>query len=87
MVKGRMGQRVRLYVRAPSSTSRGPSPTSTRTRRWCDHCQRPQPHHQPTDFHHVETVVLEGHNVVEALARFAAESGVHTLVLGSASLS
>ncbi|KAI4995376.1 hypothetical protein ZWY2020_035279, partial [Hordeum vulgare] len=35
----------------------------------------------------VETVVLEGHNVAEALARFTVESGVHTLVLGSASLS
>ncbi|VAI77675.1 unnamed protein product [Triticum turgidum subsp. durum] len=35
----------------------------------------------------VETVVLEGHSVVEALARYAAESGVRTLVLGSATLS
>ncbi|KAM3192013.1 hypothetical protein ACQJBY_069327 [Aegilops geniculata] len=35
----------------------------------------------------VETVVLEGHSVAEALARYAAESGVHNLVLGSATLS
>lgn len=35
----------------------------------------------------VETVVLEGDSVAEALARFAAESGVRTLVLGSATLS
>uniref|UniRef100_A0A453SCG1 RING-type E3 ubiquitin transferase n=1 Tax=Aegilops tauschii subsp. strangulata TaxID=200361 RepID=A0A453SCG1_AEGTS len=35
----------------------------------------------------VETVVLEGHSVAEALARYAAESGVHNMVLGSATLS
>jgi hypothetical protein len=35
----------------------------------------------------VETVVLEGNSVAEALVRYAAESGVHSLVLGSASLS
>ncbi|KAM0912396.1 hypothetical protein ACQ4PT_012804 [Festuca glaucescens] len=35
----------------------------------------------------VETVVLEGGSVVEALARYAAESGVRNLVLGSASLT
>nr|BAK00360.1 predicted protein [Hordeum vulgare subsp. vulgare] len=35
----------------------------------------------------VETVVLEGHSVAEALARYAAESGVRNLVLGSATLS
>nr|XP_051199784.1 U-box domain-containing protein 34-like [Lolium perenne] len=34
----------------------------------------------------VETVVLEGDSVAEALARYAAESGVRNLVLGSASL-
>lgn len=32
-------------------------------------------------------MVLEGDSVAEALARFAAESGVRTLVLGSATLS
>lgn len=35
----------------------------------------------------VETVVLEGDSVSEALARYAAESGVRNLVLGSACLS
>ncbi|KAM0925554.1 hypothetical protein ACQ4PT_004121 [Festuca glaucescens] len=35
----------------------------------------------------VETVVLEGDSVAEALARYAAESGVRNLVLGSASLT
>ncbi|PWZ05268.1 U-box domain-containing protein 34 [Zea mays] len=35
----------------------------------------------------VETVVLEGDSVAEALVRYAAESGVRSLVLGSASLS
>ena len=35
----------------------------------------------------VETVVLEGDSVAEALARYAAESGVRNLVLGSASAS
>ncbi|CAM0910219.1 unnamed protein product [Alopecurus aequalis] len=35
----------------------------------------------------VETVVLEGDSVAEALARYTAESGVRNLVLGSASLS
>jgi nucleotide-binding universal stress UspA family protein len=35
----------------------------------------------------VETVVLEGDSVAEALARYAAETGVRNLVLGSASLS
>jgi hypothetical protein len=35
----------------------------------------------------VETVVLEGDSVVEALVRYAAESGVRSLVLGSSSLS
>ncbi|KAF7102661.1 hypothetical protein CFC21_103758 [Triticum aestivum] len=35
----------------------------------------------------VETVVLEGDSVAEALARYAAESGVRNLVLGSATLS
>jgi nucleotide-binding universal stress UspA family protein len=35
----------------------------------------------------VETVVLEGDSVAEALAKYAAESGVRSLVLGSATLS
>uniref|UniRef100_A0ACD5WU66 Uncharacterized protein n=1 Tax=Avena sativa TaxID=4498 RepID=A0ACD5WU66_AVESA len=35
----------------------------------------------------VDTVVLEGDSVAEALARYTAESGVRNLVLGSASLS
>jgi nucleotide-binding universal stress UspA family protein len=33
----------------------------------------------------VETVVVEGHDVAEALLRYAAESGVRSLVLGSVS--
>ena len=35
----------------------------------------------------VETVVLEGDSVAEALVRYTVESGVRNLVLGSASLS
>ncbi|TVU07952.1 hypothetical protein EJB05_41330 [Eragrostis curvula] len=35
----------------------------------------------------VDTVVLEGDSVAEALVRYAADSGVRSLVLGSASLS
>jgi len=35
----------------------------------------------------VETVVLEGDSVAEALASYAAESGVRSLVLGNASLT